>query len=1149
MLFHHFSMRGQSIVSYFLIAMLGFTVIQPVMDAPASNPKRGASTASLSALEMLSGAEVSAADINYYFDNDGIILVNDLEDPFALANTTGDASLQTRLFPEGEEGTMGAGAYVYLYRVDLSQVTSDSQPGTCVTQVSLPFGTVAPLDYEGDGALEDYFVVSENGALGSVAPSAVEQDTGTWEIYISFANPVCPGYGDSPGESSFFIGFAAYETYKAESAEIVLSPSGAHLSLDTRVPLAKGEGACSVIGSPDEIPSPSTINFDSLADETAILNAYKVSYGVSFNTGVKAETMTAPFNAKSEPNVAYAPYVAGVLTSIDVSFEQAVSHVGFYAGNLSAASVDVLVTGYQVQPGIPDVVVCQYRTTLPAAQMNTYIGFYDPQQRIRKVNSTYPGASTGEMIDDLQFAPGNGREQTEYPRPKTPLSGDGPKIVINRSDNTRFAATFKLPDPALWLEEQDDSDMRRLRFGMAGTEINANLAGYPDVPLMRRLIAIPEGSTPVLLNQAVAASDMLLADLYPAQPSAMDEDTDPPPWDPTDWVNPPFALDPAAYSTNAFFPAQPVSVYPLGKMRDLNLALVVVAGGQYNPVTRQLVIFKQVDLDVAFQGGLGTFLPDYSNNPFEPGIEKQYGSVLNSKILPGYLGPTIVGEQLGTELIIFTDPIFLNAANQLASWKIEKGISTSVVQTGGPNLDTPEEIKAYIKNKYDNSVVRPSYVLLMGDAEFIGSFPYYYYPPNLKSTSSDLDYVLMTVGDTFPDLAIGRIPVDTLNQALTVVNKIIAYESNPPLQPSFYSNIALASYFECCSFTSFTFAYDDRSFVETAEVARTTLIEDGKTVTRIYTTNTPDPYKPAFYRNGASLPADLAYGSGFGWDGDTADIVDAFNNGTGLILHRDHGGPPGWSHPAFKTADLSSLTNGILTPVVYSVNCASGIWDNELPWETLLADTDVSWSEQMLRMNGGAVSLIGDLRNSPTWANSALARGLFDATWKETDPNLGSTITFYRLGDILNYARLYMFMQIFVPQTAGSVTNTDYEVDNHLYNVVGDPTLELWKDAPHRHLVSSVVYHWGGFIGISEKPSQEYPILTVEYPFEGAQITILQNGEPVGRGTVVNGMAEISFVADFDPGQLLQVSACLEDDICTPLMAPYQFIYLPMMTK
>ena len=76
-------------------------------------------------------------------------------------------------------------------------------------------------------------------------------------------------------------------------------------------------------------------------------------------------------------------------------------------------------------------------------------------------------------------------------------------------------------------------------------------------------------------------------------------------------------------------------------------------------------------------------------------------------------------------MIIITHPDFLAAANTLANWKIEKGISTRVVQTSDPGVGTdPGTIKAFIQSKYDTCQVRPAYILLMGDAEYIGAFHY-----------------------------------------------------------------------------------------------------------------------------------------------------------------------------------------------------------------------------------------------------------------------------------------------------------------------------------------------------------------------------------------------------------------------------------------
>ena len=254
------------------------------------------------------------------------------------------------------------------------------------------------------------------------------------------------------------------------------------------------------------------------------------------------------------------------------------------------------------------------------------------------------------------------------------------------------------------------------------------------------------------------------------------------------------------------------------------------------------------------------------------------------------------------------------------------------------------------------------------------------------------------------------------------------------------------------------------------------------------------------------------------------------------MFHRDHGGTSGWADPSFSTGNLGSLTNGALTPVFYSVNCSSGRIDN-----------DGGWAESILRMDGGAVAVIGDTRNSPTWENSALSRGLFDATWPTVLPSYGSATRIRRLGDILNYAKLYLVSQIGVAQTAGSISESDAMFDVRIYNVYGDPTMELWTSNPHAFVLPLNV--------ITLTAASK---INVTYPISFTEITALQNGIPVGRAiTDGDGKAQIDFFATPDPGQPVQLSASTttgaDDAVSVPLgevLLPGNYkSYLPMLIK
>jgi hypothetical protein len=393
---------------------------------------------------------------------------------------------------------------------------------------------------------------------------------------------------------------------------------------------------------------------------------------------------------------------------------------------------------------------------------------------------------------------------------------------------------------------------------------------------------------------------------------------------------------------------------------------------------------------------------------------------------------------------------------------------------------------------------------------------------------------------------VGRIPVNDVDQAWQVVNKIIAYEKTPPpTTSSFYQNASVLAQFQCCRYDnqfkgeSFT-GYDQRTFVQTAEFVRDLLQGHGKTVERIYTKEI-DPYyphpsaTPSHYNDETDLPPDLGPKSGFAWDGSRQDVVSAFNDGRFLILQRDHGSWLGWKSWSFTRDDVDSLTNNNLLPVVFSMNCSTALFDNETnPGELRILDNnnpfpspsnppigtgpgtekETYFAERLvLKKDGGAVGVIGATRDSSSWPNDVLTRGVFDAIWPDAIPTFGDVTSKRRLGDILNHGKVYLLTQT-GPETGWEQFWFD---ELFLYHVIGDPTLEMWTS----QVMTLVADHT---LEVLEK------MLRVRYPIEGATITALQNTDdglaPIGRATVKNGEAILNYVVPPQPGSpiLLSVS-------------------------
>ena len=759
------------------------------------------------------------------------------------------------------------------------------------------------------------------------------------------------------------------------------------------------------------------------------------------------------------------------------------------------------------------------------------------------------------------------QRQEEFPPPKRPIhnSIDKVDVEVSKADDQGLSVEYAFPDPQVWWVQEGEKgkEQEYLQIAVPGMEQAYGQVGKPAIPYYSRLLALPEGASVKVAGFKIVEGKSVNGLLYPAQAEAVDgvnyqkgEDPEP---DPA-FEDPPFTINDDFYNGDAVYPKTPVVVELLGKMGNLNLARVSVATAKYNTSKKQTTFYRSVSFKLTFAESKGYFLTKrdlISFNRPDPAIQ---GLLLNGDRLFDFVS---VGELrplpcLGAQYLIITDPAFRSAADTLATAKRAAGISTSVVQTGnGANRagTTRNAIKSYIQNRYnDDCIIQLQYLLLLGDAEHI---PVWYNRTYGNDTpGSDLEYALMTSGDILPDLAIGRIPVDTLAQANMVVNKIIAYEQTPPTQASFYEDVTVAGYFQCCRPNVYQWGgifnpvqrvdgVASRSFAETAELVGAELASEGYDLNRIYTTdddyhdtpgrstyynaNTRDT-TPRRYYNQAPLPSAIGPNSSFSWNGNRNDVISAINDGTFLLIHRDHGFKDGWGDPAFYTWNHNFLNNGNKTPVVYSINCATGLFDNETLDPTLngynysVSTTQTYWTENLLRLNGGAVAVIADTRNSPSWANSAFLRGLVDATWPGTVPEGGNTRT-RRMGKILNYAKVYIMGQVGVSQTAGSVSNGTANGDVLMYHLFGDPTMKMWKQNPNQNLLVTDATISGIISGSWH----------VRYSQNNATITAMQAGNAIAQGTVENGIAALEFLAERQAGTPVSFIVNHDDSVAVTL--------------
>lgn len=645
------------------------------------------------------------------------------------------------------------------------------------------------------------------------------------------------------------------------------------------------------------------------------------------------------------------------------------------------------------------------------------------------------------------------------------IHGEEPIVKVEESKG-RIVVSYTFPGFHL-SEDNIDIEGRSVSFKQINISATGFLAesGKPLLPSFGRYIQIPFNSDfkfSVKMGKSVQFDEILIS---PAQQNVTDNPEE----------KHVLEYDKEFYEKDAYGPEEIVKITGPFNIDDYPALLVHVCPFQYNPVKKKLIGYGNItiNIDVSLKKNESYEYP-FSDPSFN---REAYGNFFVNprrrveerlELAPGRIVfPPFRKRGPEFQIIYFND--FKKAAEKLARWKNMRGLRTEIISidTVGNSVN---QIKTYIRNKRKYFLSRLRYVLLLGDVDMIESEDIhnnrtdYYYSTAADSTGSE--YVL-------PWLSIGRIPVRTLEEATGVVDQNISYEKIPPADPDYYERMSFAAFFQDNNHNNQADTY--RYYMKTMEAIREHMITLGFDVERIYVTNSPNPQ---FYADGTPVPADVVASI---VSGNTATdmLKDASTEGQLLIGHRDHGGSDGWVHPSFKKNHLDSISGDIPTPF-YSLNCSTGKFD-------ILAPTE-SFAEKILRIKAAAPSLIAPTRDSNTFLNNDLMKAQFDAMWGGILPTFSPAtasypVRFNRLGDILNYAKTYLPLRI---SAYSIVTSTTVQDHFEIFHVIGDPTLELWKEEPLRVKIRALLKRDYLHIFLSTCP-------------KGGVITIWWNGKMLKR--------------------------------------------------
>lgn len=223
----------------------------------------------------------------------------------------------------------------------------------------------------------------------------------------------------------------------------------------------------------------------------------------------------------------------------------------------------------------------------------------------------------------------------------------------------------------------------------------------------------------------------------------------------------------AAYNENAFYPAQVATLKTPFIWRAMRGAVVEVSPYQYNPVTKQLIVYRNIHINLKKNTAIsGANELDGQTDPVLQSAQQKI--VLNPK--SEKYSPM---EESGSMLFIAA-PALMEEITPLVNWKNQKGIRSALVSTATTGT-TDTDIQAYIQNYY---AAHPEliYVLLVGDHDDIPAHTYGM--SGGENLYSDSYYGQLAGGDYYPELFVGRFSGTEAN-ITTMVDRTLEYEKNP----------------------------------------------------------------------------------------------------------------------------------------------------------------------------------------------------------------------------------------------------------------------------------------------------------------------------------------------------------------------------------
>jgi hypothetical protein len=507
------------------------------------------------------------------------------------------------------------------------------------------------------------------------------------------------------------------------------------------------------------------------------------------------------------------------------------------------------------------------------------------------------------------------------------------------------------------------------------------------------------------------------------------------------------------------------------------------SGGGYLKVNRAVrSVEESIDgmLDGMVRKDIGVGYEEWMK---DKGVVLEESPSIDGGFVPSLL-PDVDGSAV--QYVIVTNEEMAGQFEELAQWKTAKGVRAVVktvewIEANYPNgSDLAETIRFFLQDAYANWGTE--WVLLGGDTDVV---PIRYVKNTYNNPSSevptDLYYSCLdgdwnddgdeffgegykpeAPGDSvdlYPDVFVGRIPVNTTDEASVLVDKLIQFVQAPSIAHA-ARGLFMAEVLFPYDWTGGPPNFDGCTVAESAIK---------------YVPSTVDVVKLYENLDNAQCPGGLL---------ETREVViDSLNSGYGLAHHVGHGYVNVMSvgNGQLLNSDAMSLSNSDMPFFIVALNCDGGAVDYNCIAENLLFNP-----------SGGAVGYLGSAREDYPYTSESYQDEWYNLVFHQGVPNVGKAFALSRVP--------------FIP--FASVDNDD-RWTQMVHILLGDPELSIWTSQPKSFSVNhdSQMTLGGSTFDV-----------TVNFdgsPAESAYVTLDKPGEAYAMGyTDEFGAASLPFTPD-----------------------------------